>query len=336
MTSTMASTNTDHLGEISALELTGEERIELEALVKRLRGSDPALVDDPDWQRQAREESCRLPHRLSGAVRAFRHDAGLDGTLTISNLPLGAEPLPPTPTVPESVERAVTGPAAVAVLLGCELGALIAFRGEKQGALVQNVVPVPALAASQSNGGSVRLEFHTENAFHPHRPDFVGLLCLRSAHEDQVGTQVASVRRAFPLLDEADRTVLQEPRFVTDPPPSFHAAGLQPAEPPRAQPVLSGAPEDPDICVDFHATRALDEHAARSLTRLREALVAVRTDAVLRPGDMIFVDNRIVVHGRVAFTPRYDGNDRWLHRVFVHLDHRRSRRNRPGNGAVLA
>ena len=61
-------------------------------------------------------------------------------------------------------------PATVAVLLAGALGTIVAFRDEKRGALVQNVVPVPALAASQSNGGSVPLEFHTENAFHPHRP----------------------------------------------------------------------------------------------------------------------------------------------------------------------
>ncbi|GAA4989080.1 clavaminate synthase family protein [Kitasatospora paranensis] len=327
----MARTNTDHIGETSVLELTSEERIEIEALVKRLTCAGPALADDPAWQARAREESCRLPHRLGSAVRAFRQDAGPDGTLLISNLPLAAEPLPPTPTVPDSVERTATGPAAVAVMLGCELGAVIAYRDEKHGALVQNVVPVPALAGSQSNGGSVQLEFHTENAFHPHRPDFVGLLCLRPAHEDQVGTQVASIRRAFPLLDEADRAVLRQARFLTEAPPSFHAAGLS-----SPHPVLDGAPEDPDICVDFHATRALDDRADLALVRLREALAAVACDAVLRPGDMIFVDNRTVVHGRVAFSPRYDGHDRWLHRVFVHLDHRRSRRLRPGNGAVLA
>ena len=329
MTSIMASTNTDHVKEISVLELNGGERRELEALVRRV-APGPALVDDPDWQARAREESCRLPHRLSGAVRAFRHDPGSEGTLTISNLPLAAETLPATPTVPDSVERAATVAATVAVLLGSELGTVIAYRDEKHGALVQNVVPVPTLATSQSNGGSVRLEFHTENAFHPHRPDFVGLLCLRPAHEDQVGTQLASVRRAFPLLDQADRTVLQEPRFITEAPPSFHSADLS-----SPHPVLTGAPDDPDICVDFHATRALDDGAERSLTRLREALTAVRVDAVLRPGDMIFVDNRVVVHGRVAFSPRYDGNDRWLHRVFVHLDQRRSRSHRPGNGSVL-
>jgi L-asparagine oxygenase len=56
---------------------------------------------------------------------------------------------------------------------------------------------------------------------------------------------------------------------------------------------------------------------------------------VLEPGDMVFVDNRLVVHGRIAFWPRYDGTDRWLHRIFVHLDNRRSRSRRVGNGAVL-
>ncbi|WP_327674834.1 TauD/TfdA family dioxygenase [Kitasatospora sp. NBC_00458] len=330
MTSTMASTNTDHRGDTSVLELTAGERAELEALAGRLAQTGPGLVDDPGWQAAARAESCRLPDRISRTVRTFRHDAGTAGTLTISNLPLAPDRLPPTPTVPDSVERRTTLPAALAVLLGSELGTVIAYRDEKFGALVQNVVPVPTLADSQSNGGSVQLEFHTENAFHPHRPDYVGLLCLRPAHEDQVGTQVASIRHALPLLDEEARAVLREARFMTEAPPSFHEAGLS-----SPHPVLGGAPEDPDICVDFHATRALDERAEKSLAQLREALVEVRSDVVLRPGDMIFVDNRLVVHGRVAFSPRYDGNDRWLHRVFVHLDHRRSRRFRPDNGPVL-
>ncbi|MCP2314377.1 TauD/TfdA family dioxygenase [Kitasatospora paracochleata] len=330
MTSTMASTKTDHAGGISVLELDGRERGELEALARTLTRAGAGLVDDTGWQARARAESCRLPARLSRTVRAFRHDAGPDGTLTVTNLPVAPELLPATPTVPDSVERGATVPAALAVLLGCELGTVIAYRDEKHGALVQNVVPVPTLAGSQSNGGSVQLEFHTENAFHPHRPDFVGLLCLRPAHEDQVGTQVASIRRARPLLDAATLTVLQEDRFVTEAPPSFRTAELS-----SPLPVLTGAPEDPDICVDFHATRALDNTAEKALVELREALSAVRQDVVLRPGDMIFVDNRLVVHGRVAFSPRYDGTDRWLHRVFVHLDHRRSRGHRPGDGPVL-
>jgi L-asparagine oxygenase len=321
---------TDGRKQTLGLELTRSERAELSGLVEHVADAAAALVDETDWQARARAMSCRLPLRLLEELRAFRHDPGPDGTLTITNLPLEPDALPPTPNVPDSVERASTGPATLATLLGQQLGEIIAYRDEKHGALVQNVVPVRSLAASQSNGGSVPLEFHTENAFHPHRPDYVGLLCLRPAHRDQVGTRVAAIRRAFPLLDPVSRAILREPRFVTAAPPSFRSADSS-----GPCPVLRGSADDPDMCVDFHATSALDADAAAALADLRAALTEVRTDLVLRPGDMVFVDNRLVVHGRVAFTPRYDGRDRWLHRVFVHLDNRRSRPVRAGNGPVL-
>jgi L-asparagine oxygenase len=321
---------TREFAEVRDLTLTEGESAALSAVVARLAGTAPAAVDDPAWQASARLAGCHLPPRLPEVLRAFRHDAGVDGRLTVTNLPVGAGALPPTPTVPESVERAATAPATIAMLLGLQLGEVIAYRDEKHGAMVQNVVPVPSLAASQSNGGSVELEFHTENAFHPDRPHYVGLLCLRPAHGDRVGTQVASVRRASPLLDEGSRTVLREPRFVTAAPPSFRSPGGS-----APHPVLLGGDDDPDLCVDFHATTALDDKADRALAALREALHEVRSDLVLRSGDMVFLDNRLVVHGRVAFRPRYDGTDRWLHRVFVHLDNRRTRASRAGNGAVL-
>lgn len=312
------------------LELTPSERSDLAALVARLSDTAPHLVDDLEWQARARLASCHLPPRVLAAIRAFRHDAGMDGTLTITNLPIVPGSLPPTPNVPDSVERGATAPAVTAMLLGQQLGEVIAYRDEKQGALVQNVVPVAALAKSQSNGGSVPLEFHTENAFHPDRPHYVGLLCLRPAHQHQVGTQVAAIRRAFPLISETDRRILHDARFVTTAPPSFGSADH--SEP---RPVLTGHADDPDLCVDFHATSPLDDEAARALVNLRTALDEVRADLVLGPGDMVFLDNRLVVHGRVAFTPRYDGNDRWLHRVFVHLDNRRTRSHRPENDSVL-
>lgn len=321
---------THGLREDFSLELTRDERSDLQALVERAAGTAAPLVDDAGWQARVRALSCHLPARIRETIRDFRHDPGADGILTIAGLPVEPDLLPPTPAVRDSVERTTTGPATVASLLAQQLGEVVAYRDEKHGALVQNVVPVAALAASQSNGGSVPLEFHTENAFHPHRPDYVGLLCLRPAHEDQVGTQVAAIRPALTRLDEGTRGVLHEARFVTAAPPSFRSADSS-----QAHAVLTGSPDDPDMRVDFHATTGLDPRAARALIRLREALLEVRADLVLRPGDMVFVDNRVVVHGRVGFTPRYDGRDRWLHRVFVHLDNRRTRASRAANGAVL-
>ena len=316
------------VGAVPPLELTGEEGDALDTLTRRVAQAAPALVDDPGWLAHARAAGCHLPPRLLETLRAFRHDAR-SGVLTITNLPIAPESLPPTPSVPDSAEPAATGPAVLIVLLGQQLGELIAYRHEKRGALVHNVVPVPELARTQSNGGSSQLELHTENAFHPNRPDHVGLLCLRSAHEG-VGTQVASIRHALPLLDGGQQEILRQARFVTAAPPSFNSV-----ERSQPRPVLAGAEDDPDLCVDFHATTPQDSEAAAALAGLREALLQVRAEVVLRPGALVFLDNRLVVHGRGAFAPRYDGGDRWLHRVFVHLDHRRSRPRRAGDGHVL-
>lgn len=316
------------IGELPPLELTDAEGHAVGALARRVARAAPALVDDPGWLAQARAAGCSLPPRLLEAIRAFRHDAR-SGVLTVTNLPVAPESLPPTPSVPDSAEHAVTAPAVIVVLLGQQLGELVAYRDEKNGALVQNIVPVPELARTQSNGGSSPLELHTENAFHPNRPDYVGLLCLRSAREG-AGTRVASIRQALPLLADGEQEILRQARFVTAAPPSFGSAARS-----RPRPVLIGAADDPDLCVDFHATAPQDVEAAAALARLREALLEVKTDLMLRPGVLVFLDNRLVVHGRGGFAPRYDGGDRWLHRVFVHLDHRRSRRHRAGNGHVL-
>src|SRR5436305_891520 len=45
--------------------------------------------------------------------------------------------------------------------------------------------------------------------------------------------------------------------------------------------------------------------------------------AVLDPGQLLLVDNDVVVHGRVPFTPRYDGTDRWIKRVNIRLPRHR-------------
>jgi L-asparagine oxygenase len=171
---------------------------------------------------------------------------------------------------------------------------------------------------------------HVENAFHPNRPDFVMLLCLRGDHDSSAGLLVASIRRAARLLSPEAKKMLSQPCFLTEPPPSFRGSG-NPAE----HPVLIGDIDDPDLCVDFASTQPQNEAAREAMDELREAFGSVAWELKLRPGELAIIDNRLAAHGRTAFTPRYDGQDRWLQRVFVHLDYRRSRERRPDNGCVL-
>ncbi|MFD5391671.1 clavaminate synthase, partial [Streptomyces sp. NPDC127074] len=191
---------------------------------------------------EARRKSCRLPTRLREATRLFRHDPGRDGVLIVRNLPVDEAELPLTPTVPESVERTATVPAAVAVMVTLQIGEIAAYRDEKSGALVQNVVPVPGREESQSNAGSTPLELHVENAFHPHCPDYVGLLCLRNDQPLNAGTMVSSIRTALGLLSPGTLRVLREERFTTTPPARGHRGG-PPTPPPRAP----GGPPDPPV-----------------------------------------------------------------------------------------
>lgn len=293
----------------------------------------PDRIDDPAWVDHARDGWDALPLRLRQAVRQFRRDSGPQGCMLLRGVPVEPEEtLRPTPAVPESVEHDPSVSAAVLVMLACGLGDPSAFAAEKSGALVQNVVPVPGKEDFQGNSGSVLLSSHTENAFHPHRPDFLMLLCLRADHDRVARLTTACVRTALPLLSEDAREGLFSPEFVTEPPPSFGRRG----GPTSPHAVLFGAPEDPDLRVDFSATTPLTQRAKSALAELEQLFGETAFSVKLTPGDLAIVDNRVAVHGRSAFTPRYDGKDRWLQRTFVAADLRRSRDHRPLDGYVLA
>lgn len=328
----MTATSVIDSGPDTRFTLSDDERDELASAARELMQTTPALVDDGKWLTVASQLAARVPLRVRQVIRQFQRDPGTDGVLLLSNLWLDADSLPPTPTRPESVEREATLPAATQALIGLSLGEMIAYQKEKDGALVQNVVPVPGRERSQSNAGSADLEMHVENAFHQHRPDYVMLLCLRNDHEDRAELLTSSIRRAFPRLPAEVAEVLRSERFRTEAPPSFFAAGagtLQHA-------VFSGAVEDPNLLVDFNATTAIDEEGTRALAVLKEHLAVAARGVVLRTGDLAVLDNRIAAHGRSQFVPRYDGRDRWLHRSFIHLDNRRSLGSRGPNNQVIS
>lgn len=289
-------------------------------------------LDEDAWVAAARAGWEELPATVRGAIRRFRRDSGATGALVVGGLPLGPGEVPDTPLVEGSVQRVATVPAAVLMMFAVGLGDPAAFRPEKSGALVQDVVPVPGKEEFQGNAGSTLLSFHTENAFHAHRPDFVMLSCLRQDHEAVAGLRTACIRQVFELLEPQVRDALFALEFVTEPPPSFGVAEGEPI--PHG--VLSGATEDPDVKVDFSATKPLTERAAAAMESLQLLFGEHAHTHHLQPGELAIVDNRVTVHGRTAFQPRYDGKDRWLQRTFALADLRDSRAHRAADGHVLS
>ncbi|GLV85047.1 hypothetical protein Slala03_47360 [Streptomyces lavendulae subsp. lavendulae] len=247
---------------------------------------------------RARDAWEDLPFPLRREVRRFRRHSGPNGTLVIGGLPVDQGALPATPAVPGSVQRRATVSAAVLTMVACGLGEPLAYRAEKSGALVQDVVPVPGQESFHGNAGSVPLSFHTENGFHPHPPDYVIFLCLRADHDRIAGMRVAGIRQALPLLTPASRQALFAPEFITTPPPSFgpDAAASKSGVEPR--PVLSGAVEDPDIRMAQLVTTPLTPRAVAALTEFGRTCEVTARTLRLNPGDLVVIDNRVTVHGR--------------------------------------
>ncbi|MGW4801118.1 TauD/TfdA family dioxygenase [Nonomuraea sp. NPDC004297] len=302
------------------------------ALGRSLAAHPPIPLEDETSLARARDAWEETPDDLRKEVRRFRRASHLHGCLVVRGLFPPLAPGVPTPMERDSGCRLTTGTAPLLLMLACGLGEPVGFRAEKQGALVHDVVPVRGLEDSQSNAGCARLLLHTENAFHEHRPDYVVLHCLRPDPEGRADFRIAHKDAAVAKLSGADLAELREPQFVTVAPPSF--AGSAPPVTPHA--VLSGAADDPDLRVDSTATRALTARGRAALRALLAVLDECAASVSLAAGDVVIVDNRAAAHGRTAYRPRFDGGDRWLQRVYVQVDVRRSRPCRPWDGPVLS
>src|SRR5260370_13551448 len=67
-----------------------------------------------------------------------------------------------------------------------------------------------------------------------------------------------------------------------------------------------------------------DDEARNALDALLRQLRSSQYDVALEPGDLLIIDNYRAVHGRKPFQARYDGRDRWLKRISVTRDLRKS------------
>ena len=313
---------------VEKLILNDDER----AAVSRL--ADAALADWQPWDALAFAEQAStvaeyLPTRLRRfltGVRCAQADVAM-----VSGLPL-ADDLAPTPTGWEMAAKTGAGQREELMLLVCAaaLGDPFGWSDQQKGRIVHDVCPAPGQERSLTSASSeADLALHTEDVHHPCRGDYVSLLCLRNP--DSVGT-------TFVRVDSLDvppdvREVLSDDRFRFYADDSHENTELDAEqESGRLQnrvsmdgSVLFGPPDFPYLRIDLDFAAALDgdDDADEAIRVAFQSLRRSVERVVLQPGDLVFMDNYRVVHGREPFTPRYDGHDRWLKRVNLIRDIRR-------------
>ncbi len=291
-----------------------------------------------------------LPRRIRQALRRFRLYEPEEALLVVSGYPVDQDKVGPTPEhwkrhhpANDTVEE-----DSLLLLLGSLLGEPIGWSTQQDGRVVHDILPIRGHEKEQLGSGSEEpLTWHVEDAFHPYRGDYLGMMCLRNP--DRVPTTFAPISRV--RLTPEQVAVLSSPHFTIRPDESHLPknsgghAGVPPEEEeflrrayaeienqwssPERIPVLFGDLRAPYVRLDpFFMDTVEDPVAQATLDELIRQVDSALEDQVLEPGDFCFIDNFQAVHGRKPFRARYDGTDRWLRRINVVRDLRKSREAR--------
>ncbi|MCX5197424.1 TauD/TfdA family dioxygenase [Streptomyces sp. NBC_00249] len=210
------------------------------------------------------------------------------------------------------------------LLLATTMGNPIAWEGQQDGRFVHNIVPAPGHETEQTGASStVLLSPHTEDAFHPGRAHLLMLACMRN--HDRIATTAASVRKAE--LAQEDIALLTRPVLPILPDDAYDEAQGYAKEAPPAVPALFASEQGLTLRFDpaYTPLDTADEEYRAAYGRLSAELARVSVAVSLDPGEVLVVDNDLVVHGRVPFRARYDGTDRWLKRASVRVPGRPTR-----------
>jgi len=301
-------------------------------------------VEAPEFQSEATTYAHELPRGLRSGLNFFRLQEP-SSACVISGFHVEDGRIGPTPAswkLNASPQRTLREEVFF-FLCASLIGDPIAWSTKQGGHIMHDIVPVREEADEQlASSSTTALTYHTEDGFHPLRPDYVGLMCLRNP--DNVSTTLGGVEDI--LLSQRYREILSEPRFLIVPDGSHLTSASAPESRisgplqararerihrmhgnPQRTPLLFGDPAAPYLRLDQVYARAVpgDAEAAEALKELHANIERNLTKYCLRPGEIVFIDNYRAVHGRERFRAWYDGRDRWLKRLNITRDLRKSR-----------
>jgi len=315
---------------VHSYELADEELEAIRPLVEEV-ASLHGSVEEADFLDNVSTYAQELPRRLRAFLNTFRLTEP-SGVCLISGYPVDDTKVGKTPPHwRKKLDSSYTMEEEIFLnLCGALLGDAIAWSHQRDGLICQDLVPIEGHENKMIGSGSEQeLVWHTEDARYSYRGDYIGLMCLRNP--DAVPTTFALIDEVW--LDPDQVEVLFEPRFVFRPDPSHPTD----SEGKKAS-VLFGDPRFPYVRFDpYCMDRPETEDARSAMDCLTRAIDENLTGVALLPGECLFIDNYRAVHGRSSFKARFDGTDRWLKRINVARDLRKSRavRKAPASRVIL-
>ena len=208
------------------------------------------------------------------------------------------------------------------------LGEMISYEAEGDGYLFQDIIPVMNMSGLQTSiGSNTELEIHTEQAFSPLRPDILCLACLKT--DENALTYFLPISVLLSHLSTYEIDLLWKPLWYIGIDLSFKINGKKDEKKGPISILRSKNEETRDndniyLVFDQDLMTGIHEEAQQMIIKITEIYYKYRIAYCLQPGDILLLDNRYVVHGRSSFSPKFDGNDRFLIRSFAVLDYEKS------------
>lgn len=292
------------------LKLTTLEAKKVDYIVSKVT-EEESLADISQKITLIKKYSCRLPIRILEFLKEFQYSINQESRLClISNLIVNESERTPLRIADQHY---FSKDDYLICMISSFLGEVFGWQEEQNGRIVHDIVPLADHENSQESTGSSQIIYwHTDEAFHDFSADYLALCCIKNPHN--IATSYCSINSldfSDPIFDK-----LFEPRFLFKKVSSHK--GNSTSE--NIKPVLYGCRSKPFIRIDYYFMEALDPNANKSLKYLMDYINFSLKYIVLKPGDMLLIDNAMCVHGRNPFSAKYDGNDRWLKRVNITRD----------------
>ncbi|MFE5751556.1 hypothetical protein, partial [Bacillus tropicus] len=159
--------------------------------------------------------AAELPRSLRTFINHFKLEEK-SGCCLIQGYPVNDELIGMTPV--HWNERKAPSPTLheeiIFALVGTLLGQPFGWETQQNGYVIHDILPIDGHENEQISSGSEEpIWWHIEDAFHPYRPDYVGLMCLRNL--EKIPTTYVSMDQLE--LDPKDLEVLFQPHYVIFP-----------------------------------------------------------------------------------------------------------------------
>ena len=330
----------------SRLETNSSELNQLKQLVSSCLNEFESF-DNEEFLKNLPLMAYKLPERMVEFLNEFKYNPVDEGYCVLSTGIVDSDKLCPTPAHWEYKENNDTCQDAVMTMSLCAtiLGDIYGWLTQQDGRVVHDILPIKKNEGDQLGSGSKEeLTWHTEDAFHELRGDYLMMMCLRN--NDSIPTTLS--KPDYSKLTDRQIDILFEKNFTIEPDNSHKPVNnssersdalqkgnldvvktaydimLERSSKPEKIAVLFGNKKDPCLRLDPYFMQKPDcPEANEALQALIDLVTESLVEVALNPGEILIVDNYEVVHGRRPFVARYDGTDRWYKRINIIRDIRR-------------